>query len=282
MNTGSCDFAVIGGDMRQVYAARMLKERGYRVCCALLCGDEGLPEQELREAVCSARVVLAPVPLSVDRLYLNQKSGEGAFPLTELFDCLKEGQKFYAGCISEEFAYAVSDKGAEAIDIMKQEEIAVYNTIATAEGAVAEAVMKSPRNLHGSRCLVLGYGKCARTLTALLKGMHCQVQVCARNPAQLAEAAILADKAFEFGELEAALPDYDFIFNTVPAMILNRRMIEDMNSAVCIFDIASAPGGVEFEAAEELGISAWLLPGLPGKYAPASSAEAIVRYLIGK
>ena len=47
MNTGSCDFAVIGGDMRQVYAARMLKERGYRVCCALLCGDEGLPEQEL-------------------------------------------------------------------------------------------------------------------------------------------------------------------------------------------------------------------------------------------
>ena len=36
MNTGSCDFAVIGGDMRQVYAARMLKERGYRVCCALL------------------------------------------------------------------------------------------------------------------------------------------------------------------------------------------------------------------------------------------------------
>lgn len=176
----------------------------------------------------------------------------------------------------------MSDKGAEAIDIMKQEEIAVYNTIATAEGAVAEAVMKSPRNLHGSRCLVLGYGKCARTLTALLKGMYCQVQVCARNPAQLAEAAILADKAFEFGELEAALPDYDFIFNTVPDMILNRRMIENMNSAVCIFDIASAPGGVEFEAAEELGISAWLLPGLPGKYAPASSAEAIVRYLVGK
>ena len=92
----------------------------------------------------------------------------------------------------------------------------------------------------------------------------------------------MAVKAFEFGELEAALPDYDFIFNTVPAMILNRRMIENMNSAVCIFDIASAPGGVEFEAAEELGISAWLLPGLPGKYAPASSAEAIVRYLIGK
>lgn len=268
--------------MRQVYAARMLKERGHRVRCALLCSGENLPEQELREAVRAAHVVLAPVPLSVDRLYLNQKSGEGAFPLTELLDCLGEGQKFYAGCISEEFARAVSDRGAEAVDLMKQEEIAVYNTIATAEGAVAEAIMKSPGNLHGSQCLVLGYGKCARTLTALLKGMHCQVQVCARNPAQLAEAAVFADRAFGFGELEAALPDYDFIFNTVPAMVLNRGMMKNMNSGVCIFDIASAPGGVEFEEAEELGISAWLLPGLPGKYAPASSAEAIVRYLVGK
>ena len=42
-----------------------------------------------------------------------------------------------------------------------------------------------------------------------------------------------------------------------------------------ILDMASAPGGVDYEACKELGISAALLPGLPGKYAPASSAEIL-------
>lgn len=32
------------------------------------------------------------------------------------------------------------------------------NAIATAEGAICEAIKMSPYNLHGSKCLVLGYG----------------------------------------------------------------------------------------------------------------------------
>ena len=48
-----------------------------------------------------------------------------------------------------------------------------------------------------------------------------------------------------------------------------------MKKHVTIIDIASAPGGVDFAAAARLNLSAFLCPGLPGKYAPVSSAQAI-------
>lgn len=281
MKFENCDFAVIGGDMRQVYAARLMKEKGYRVCgCALCCGENCAPPRTLKEAVGCARAVIAPVPLSADRVYLNQKGGNPAVPLEELQNCLAEGQDFFAGCIPKDFAAAAAAKGVRVFDLMEQEEIALYNTVATAEGAVAEAIGKSPRNLRGSRCLVLGYGRCGQTLAALLKGMGCIVHVCARDSVQMARAAIFADASLCFSKLEEALPGFDFIFNTVPAMVLGRKQLSCMSPSVCIFDLASAPGGTDFEAAEELGIPAWLLPGLPGRYAPASSAEEITGFVL--
>lgn len=281
MKFENCSFAVIGGDMRQVYAAQALEEKGYRVTrYAVCCGENPVPSGTLQDAVECARTVIAPVPLSADRVYMNQKGGNPPVLLSELLDSLTEGQELFAGCIPEEFAAAAQKKGVKTVDLMDQEEVAVYNTIATAEGAAAEAVMKSPGNLRGSRCLVLGYGRCGQTLAALLKGMGCRVHICERNTAQAARAAVSADSSFDFGRLEEFLPEFDLIFNTVPALVLGKVQLSEVKSTACIFDLASAPGGTDFEAAEEMGISAWLLPGLPGRYAPKASAEEIVRFVL--
>ena len=72
-----------------------------------------------------------------------------------------------------------------------------------------------------------------------------------------------------------ALQESDFIFNTIPAMVLPKALLGYVRRDALILDMASAPGGVDYEACKELGISAALLPGLPGKYAPASSAEIL-------
>ncbi len=55
--------------------------------------------------------------------------------------------------------------------------LAVENSIATAEGMIAEAMIRSPKNLRGSRCLILGYGTCGRMLGSYLKGIGCEVGV---------------------------------------------------------------------------------------------------------
>ncbi|MBO1684431.1 dipicolinate synthase, partial [[Clostridium] scindens] len=70
----------------------------------------------------------------------------------------KKGQCLYAGCIPQRISDEVKQKGADVYDFMKDEALTLYNTIATAEGAIAEAISNSPENLGHSSCLVLGYG----------------------------------------------------------------------------------------------------------------------------
>ena len=63
---------------------------------------------------------------------------------------------------------------------------------------------------------------------------------------------------------------YALIVNTVPAMVLGQEALERTVPDVCIIDLASAPGGVDFPAAERLKRTAVLALGLPGKVAPVS------------
>ena len=161
------------------------------------------------------------------------------------------------------------------MDYLKDESVAMKNTLAAAEGILAEAIIRSPRNLLGSTCLVLGYGRCGSTLVSYLKGISCHVLVYEKQEKEAARADIRVDQVIRPGELAMALQESDFIFNTIPAMVLPKALLGYVRRDALILDMASAPGGVDYEACKELGISAALLPGLPGKYAPASSAEIL-------
>lgn len=273
------DFAVIGGDLRQAVLAQILTAKGCRVCHYALCrpiDDPGChPVSSLKEAVLCSENIIAPIPMTKNNMELNHQVQTGDLCLSSLISLFSEEQYFFAGCIPDKFREAAHLRNVRVFDFMDSEELSVFNSIATAEGAVAEAITKSGRNLHGSSCLILGYGRCAKTLTACLRGMFCHTTVCARKPQAMAEAAILADKAVSISDFETHLNEYDFIFNTIPAPVLLKEHLVKMKKHVTIIDIASAPGGVDFAAAARLNLSAYLCPGLPGKYAPVSSAQAI-------
>lgn len=293
MITNIYDFGIIGGDLRQVYMAQILAEQGYRVCVYGLCkeisqdmqtnvkhGEPVLCEKSMADAVQKSGIIIAPIPMTKNKKDLNNQAGKDDLGLNELAEALKEGQYFFAGCIPDGFRDKAADNGVVCCDFMKKEELAIYNSIATAEGAIAEAIQKSPLNLHRSECLVLGYGKCGKTLAAYLKSMFCRVTVCARRPDVRSEASILADEVISFDDIPDNLKQYSFIFNTIPNMIMDRSLLMSVKKQAIIIDIASAPGGVDFTAAKELGIPAWLCPGLPGKYAPESSARAMTDVLM--
>ena len=48
-------------------------------------------------------------------------------------------------------------------------------------------------------------------------------------------------KAVSLDELKEELSQADFIFNTIPAMILDRERLEQVKKEALIVDIASAP-----------------------------------------
>ena len=281
------DYAVIGGDMRQVYLAEELAHHQNRVIYYALmaapderrCSDASYvaPAASLEEALSSSNCIICPIPFSKNGV--NQNVLDKDISLSSLSELLRAGQSFFAGCISGEFENAALDTGVSVHDFMKDEALAVYNTIATAEGAVCEAIQRSSQNLHRSQCAVLGYGKCGSTLVSYLRGMFCYVYACSDQPKERALAGTVTDKTGSLEEFAACAGEFDFVFNTIPAKVLTAEILNTMKSSVTIIDIASAPGGVDYAEARHLGLNAVLCPGLPGKYAPSSSAKAVKRVI---
>ncbi len=49
------------------------------------------------------------------------------------------------------------------------------------------------------------------------------------------------------------LPGFDVVVNTIPAPVLGERELAAMPGGSLVVDLASLPGGTDFEAARELG-----------------------------
>lgn len=275
MNKKTFDFTIIGGDMRQVCLAKLLALKGYCICHYGLCEPLKAPciqpLNSLLEAVSSSSVCIAPIPFS--KLF-NQTS------VLEFSNLLSDRHTLFAGCIPNTFLELIYKKNISAFDFMGSPEFAFWNAKATAESALANAVFLSPRTLFESQCLILGYGKCAKALARLLSMQTPYLSVSARNPIQLAEASLTGARTFSLEQLsDCELSSFDFIFNTIPAPVLTNTLLEQISPSALLLDLASAPGGFNLEKAKSMGKNAHLLLGLPGKYAPLSSAEKMMSFI---
>lgn len=191
------------------------------------------------------------------------------------FSYFKHLKWIFGGLPGKATMTCCAEKGLCFFDYMKDEKLTVYNAIATAEGVITEAICASPINLSESRCLILGYGRCARQLSRMLHSLGTRVTISARNQALSEEITRQGMSFLPLGRLSSALCEQDLIVNTIPAKILNESLLRYILPDSQVFDIASAPGGIDREAAMALGVHVKSLPGLPGKYAPKASALAI-------
>ncbi|MBR3555078.1 MAG: hypothetical protein IKN89_04135 [Oscillospiraceae bacterium] len=152
-------------------------------------------------------------------------------------------------------------------DYYDHEAVLLRNAAITAEGAVALAMERTERTLAGSRVLILGGGRISQALAPRLRALGAEVTVYARSEAQRALAACLGCRTLE------KLPDnpegYHILFNTVPAPLLPGAAEGALN-----IELASAPGGFRDSAGVVIA------RGLPGKTAPLSAAEALLRPIL--
>lgn len=265
-------FLILGGDPRQLYLGRILKQAGQNV---LHHYDDSPSSFSLKRAMERSDVILCPIPFTRDgkTIYSVNHLTDPSIP--SFLEELHEGHTLFGGNLPDSVRERCRTLKIPSFDFMEMEDVACKNTVATAEGALAEAISLSRINLHKSSCLVLGWGRCARTLADRLKGFYPNVTVCARDGEKLAQAACLGFDTLALADLKPALGRYDFIFNTIPSAVLNASAIVSLKPEAVIIDIASNPGGVDFNACRQLGIRAKLCPGLPGVYAPMASAQIL-------
>ena len=151
----------------------------------------------------------------------------------------------------------------------------IPNAVPTAEGAIEIAIAETPFTIHGSKSLVLGYGKIGKILSKDLYALGAQTYVEARKYADLAMIEGHGYEPLPLDNLKDHIHEFDIIFNTIPSLILDDEILTKVKKDALIIDLASKPGGIDFDAAKTYGLKVIWALSLPGKIAPVSSGAII-------
>lgn len=272
-------FLVVGGDLRQVYAAAALSE-DYKVYAAGFDSNVSLPEKVIA-AGCGLDLpqkvdyVILPLPASQNGVFVNTPFCQNNIPLTSLAVVLKDGGMVLGGRFDSSAMKIFERCSIEAIDYFEREELNVLNAVPTAEGAVQIAMEEMASTIFGQEILITGHGRIAKVLVKILCGMGANVTVTARKYSDLAWAEIYGCHGLHTSLLKENIGKFGLIFNTVPAVILNEEILKNVSCETLIIDLASKPGGVDFDVAGKLGLKVVWALSLPGKSAPVSAGKII-------
>lgn len=272
-------FCVIGGDLRNVKLAEFIAAEGNSVNIYGFskAGFEVKIKQSntIAEAIDQSDVVIGPIPCSNDNELINAPFHSEKIYINEVFKCMNKNQLFIAGRISEKIVHLAQVYNVYTVDMLERDEMAILNAIPTAEGAIQIAMEEMPITLHNSNALILGYGRIGKILAKMLQGIGANVFVEARRYADFAWIKSYGYKLVNLSELSQTVKEMNVIFNTIPSIVLNNEILKFLNPDCLIIDLASKPGGVDFDKAKELGLKAIWALSLPGKVAPVTAAEFI-------
>lgn len=96
------------------------------------------------------------------------------------------------------------------------------------------------------------------------------------------ELANISLSGYNVIEKISSVQSFDVIVNSVPTMVLGKEEMKLLSKETLIIDVASNPGGVDFEYAQENGYRVIHELGIPGKIAPRTAAKYIKQTIINK
>ena len=263
------NFLFIGGDKRQLYAADIILKCGHKT------SFYGFGEKDCFSYCETYDYFVLPAPFSKDGTTIFAPFSENEISISEL-------NKFNTPkiIIGGNCNLLKESQSTEIFDLLKCDEYNILNATATAEGAISLAIANTPCNLRGSNVLICGFGKIGKILAQDLAGMGANVYVSARKGTDRAYAKTFGYTSLDYNELKFYADKFDIIFNTVPALIIKEEIITKLKKTCLTIDLASKPGGFDFDVLEKLGIkNIWAL-GLPGKYSPETSGEIIAEIIL--
>ncbi|NCA66873.1 MAG: hypothetical protein EOM87_02275 [Clostridia bacterium] len=186
----------------------------------------------------------------------------------------------FARDISADAAKLLSAKNIKYYDYNADEAFLVKNAELTAEGALSYLITNTEDSLNDIKALVLGYGRVGKAVTASLKRNNVSVCVATSDATEYALAQDVADKVFNLDNYTDELKNFTAIINTIPAKILKGEILSLINKECFILDLASKPGGVDYEYAAQLGLNVLHALGVPGSVAPKAAASYIMESIV--
>lgn len=267
---------LVGGDNRQRIMANLLAEQGITVYCYGMDSCVNLSGQALRtDRIPPTDLVIFPIPLTRDGKTVNARYATRELPLDSILRELHSDATVCGGLMPAAITAELERRGIRYYDYGKSEEFARRNALPSAEGAIEIALRNTPFVLEDARVCVVGYGRIGKVLTKKLKALGCRVTATARKAADLAAIQAAGVMAIPTADLKEQ-PPFDILFNTVPAPVIDRDVLDAQNPNLLIIDLASPPGGVDFSYAEEKKIRTIHALSLPARCAPVTAARIIL------
>ena len=242
----SLKLAIVGGDERQAYLARLAQADGHSVRTFALERAENVPRSpDLASCLTGADAVLLPVPVTQGENLLRAPLSDTQTDIMQVLDAIPSGTLTLGGAVPFRLHARAVQNGVRLTDCLAREELAIRNAVPTCEGALQIAMEQTDRTIQGARALVVGAGRIGFLLAQRLHALGAEVTVSVRS---------LRDRA----RIEAQ--GWTAVETAKPCIVI---------------DLASLPGGVAPDAEPASGCRVLHALSLPGKVAPRSAAEAI-------
>lgn len=171
---------------------------------------------------------------------------------------------YHKGELRPEVHEACEKYHVPVLNYMSSREFLLANAELTAEGLLAYLILNTPFALNGANALVLGFGRCGAAIAKRLHALGCRVDAYDLIPEQLEKPE-----------------SYDFLVNTIPAVVLTEKILSPLRKDCILFDIVTTPGGYDEAAVGKLGLKLIRCAAIPGNTAPKAAGYAIGAQAIG-
>jgi dipicolinate synthase subunit A len=260
---------VVGGDLRLSYAYKELSEKGFDVSYTGCPALNDIKPDNIDETFKNADVFIFGVPMSKDGLYLDAPFCDMKIKLSQISEKIDSNKLVFGGKIPHGLF------NCKTFDFLERDDFAFLNAVPTAEGVLEIAIRETDFTISGCKCLVTGFGRIGKIISAKFKALGSQVSVSARKSGDLAFAEALGFDTIHTSKIHRVVHDYDIIVNTVPQPIFTHEVLQNIKAETLIIDTASKPGGVDIKTAQSLGINVIWALSLPGKTAPHTAGRII-------
>jgi dipicolinate synthase subunit A len=209
--------------------------------------------------------VVLPIPTTKNKYFLNME--ERQIRISELAKRInKNSFVITCNCTFDSHKY---------VDINKREDFTYLNAIPTAEGSIELAIRNSEKSIAYSSALITGFGHVGKVLADKVKWLFKNVTIAARSDKDIFLAKALGYETINMNLLSKEIQNYDIVFQTVPALIINENVVKNMKKDSFIIELSSGSVGTDAAIAEEYGIRIVHAPALPAKVSPVTAGDIL-------
>ena len=273
MDFSHLTIAVVGGDDREQEIARLAALTGATVrAYGFPWPEDGVEGVTLastpEEALEGANDALFPIPgIGPDGSLFAPAAAAPIVPDRELLQRMKPGAAIILGWADDGLNAAAAELGIDTREYEWDVELMLLRGPAIVEGALQIAIEHSQVTIHNTDVLVVGHGNIGRLFARTLVQLGARVHLAARNPVQRADALSAGCIPLPLEELPELMPNVSMVFSTVPAAVVDKKLLAMLPPKSLVMDMSAPPGGIDLDAARELGHTAVWARGL-GRRAP--------------